>query len=254
MLGGWWGWAELSGFIEGSVGCRAKYYMVRSRGGGRPRGEEEEPFPFGATELLDWIKQPHNFIHHIDFMVSLKSFDTSLHGFPADYWVTVSELKTQLSSMRMTKSGWQLSDNSGFELCQKESEEYSRWMSVLKYQVFLFTQLPSVSSYLRSSALTRFWDGVLIHVRFLSCQTSLSLFSFWEIFEQRRRNVIECVSETNKMERMSRKPLKRHLSSTLKYIRVELETVTVKILTLCLPWGFHRSCFCFVYFLHVKHI
>lgn len=101
--------------------------MVRGRGGGgRLSGEEEEPFPFGATELLDWIKQPHNFIHRIDFTVSLKSFDTSLYGFPADYSVTVSELKKQLSSTWMTKSGWQVLDKPGFELRQKESEKYSR--------------------------------------------------------------------------------------------------------------------------------
>lgn len=57
-LGAWWGgcgwgWAELNGFTAGWVGCRAKYYMVRRRRGGRLSGEEEEAFSFGAAELLD---------------------------------------------------------------------------------------------------------------------------------------------------------------------------------------------------------
>jgi len=89
VLEGWWGgrrwgWAELSGFAEGAVGCGARCCLV-GRGGGRPSGEEEEPLPPGATELLGWIKRPRNFIHRIDFMVSQKSLDTSLCGFPADY-------------------------------------------------------------------------------------------------------------------------------------------------------------------------
>lgn len=146
-------------------------------------------------------------------MVSLKSFDTGLHGFPTDYSVTVSELKkttlfNEDDEIRMAglRQIWFLSG-------VKESEKYSRWTSILKYLVFLFMQLPSASSYLRSLALTQFWGGFLMHVKFLSCQTSLSLFIFWEIFEQRKRSVIGRISETNKMERTR---AENHLKGTFQ--------------------------------------
>lgn len=81
-----------------------------------PHGQEERRrkrnLRFGATERLDWMTQPPNFIHRLDFTVSLESFDAGLYGFPARVSVSVSELRKLLLSTRAARSGWQVLDKS----------------------------------------------------------------------------------------------------------------------------------------------